>query len=100
MDSPGNQKNNITNIQPTGTQASTPKLINLLTSRYVQIAEIIGIARITKTNAKIPTIKKVGDFIEKRGIKEAKEKARTTIKPTITICVISDPRKNNTFPIL
>lgn len=94
---PGNQKNNMTNTQPTGIQASTPRLINFLTSRYAQIAEIIGIARIAKKNAKIPTIKKAGDFIDKRGVKKAEEKARIIIKPRTIICTISNPRKNNAF---
>src|SRR3989344_7169456 len=100
MVSPGNQKNNMTKTQPTGIHASTPWFINFLTSRCAHTAEIIGIPQITKTIADIPTIKKVGDVAESKGIKKAEEKAMTTIKPITIICAISNPRKNNTFFII
>ncbi len=100
MVNPGNQKNNITRTQPVGIQASTPWFINFLTSRYVQIAETIGMARIAKIINNIPTMKKAGDLADKSGIINADEKAKTTINPTITICNIRNPRKNNTFFII
>ena len=100
MVSPGNQKNNITKTQATGIHASTPWFINFLTSRCVQIAETIGMARITKTIDNIPTMKKAGDFADKGGIINMDEKARTTINTTMIICNISNPIKNNTFFII
>ena len=100
MVSPGNQKNNMTKTQPAGIHASTPWFINFLTSRCVQIAETIGMARMAKTINNIPTMKKDGDFADKSGIINADEKARIIISPTMTICNISNPRKNNVFFII
>lgn len=100
MVNPGNQKNNMTKTQPAGIHASTPWFINFLTSRCVQIAETIGMARITRTINNIPTMKKAGDFAGKSGIINADKKAKTTINPTTTICNINNPRKNNAFFII
>ncbi|MBU2009950.1 hypothetical protein KKG37_00405 [Patescibacteria group bacterium] len=90
----------MTKTQPAGIHASTPWFINFLTSRCVQIAETIGMARMAKTINNIPTMKKDGDFADKSGIINADEKARIIISPTMTICNISNPRKNNVFFII
>ena len=70
MVNPGTQKNNMTKTQPAGIQASTPWFIIFLTLRCVQIAEIIGMAKI-KTINNIPTMKEAEDLSEKNALKNA-----------------------------
>jgi hypothetical protein len=90
----------MTKAQPMGIHASIPWLINFLTSRYAQIAEIIGMAKMTKNITNIPMIKKAGDLTDKSGKIHTNEKAKITINATMAICNISNPTKNKAFFII
>ena len=45
-------------------------------------------------------MRKSGDLADRNGIINTDEKAKTTINPMMTICNMSNPRKNNIFFII